>query len=92
MHELTLKEKTNSLFTQREKARTKIEEYKQEARGKKIDDFRLTNDLLELTKDIILSRGYNADFVVYDKLIREVKAIESLANGYIKQTLNYLAA
>ncbi len=40
-------------------------------------------------KNIVLPRGYNADFVVYDKIIREVIAIESLANGYIKQTLNY---
>ncbi len=43
-------------------------------------------------KDIILPRRYNADFVVYDKIILELKAIESLTNGHIKQTLNYLAA
>ncbi len=42
-------------------------------------------------KDIILPRGYNADFIVYDKIILEVKAIENLTNGHIKQTLNYLA-
>ncbi len=43
-------------------------------------------------KDIILSRGYNADFVVYDKIILELKAIESLTNSHVRQTLNYLAA
>ncbi len=43
-------------------------------------------------KDIILSRGYNADFVVYDKIILELKAIESLAKSHVRQTLNYLAA
>ncbi|MFQ5686406.1 MAG: GxxExxY protein [Candidatus Scalindua sp.] len=43
-------------------------------------------------KDIILPRGYNADFVVYDKIILETKAIESLTNSHVKQTLNYLAA
>ncbi len=43
-------------------------------------------------KDIILPRRYSADFVVYDKIILELKAIESLTNGHIKQTLNYLAA
>ncbi|MHC4268631.1 MAG: GxxExxY protein [Planctomycetota bacterium] len=43
-------------------------------------------------KDIILPRGYNADFVVYDKIILEVKAIESITKSHIKQTLNYLAA
>jgi GxxExxY protein len=43
-------------------------------------------------KDIILSHYYFADFVVLDKIILEIKAIESLASGNIKQTLNYLAA
>ena len=43
-------------------------------------------------KDIILPRGYNADFVVYDKIILESKAIEILTNSHVKQTLNYLAA
>lgn len=43
-------------------------------------------------KDIVLPRGYNAEFVVYDKIILELKAIESLTNSHIKQTLNYLAA
>lgn len=43
-------------------------------------------------KDIILSHHYFADFVVFDKIILEIKAIESLSSGNIKQTLNYLAA
>ena len=43
-------------------------------------------------KDIILPRRYNVDFIVYDKIILEAKAIENLTNGHIKQTLNYLAA
>ena len=43
-------------------------------------------------KDIILPREYNADFVVYDKIILELKAIEILINSHVKQTLNYLAA
>ena len=43
-------------------------------------------------KDIILPRGFNADFVVYDKIILESKAIENLTNSHVKQTLNYLAA
>jgi GxxExxY protein len=43
-------------------------------------------------KDIILPRGYNADFVVYDKIILESKAIECLTSGHVKQTLNYIAA
>ncbi len=43
-------------------------------------------------KDIILSRGYNADFVVYDKIILELKAIESLTKSHVRQIFNYLAA
>ncbi len=43
-------------------------------------------------KNIVLPRVYNADFVVYDKIILELKAVESLTSGHIKQTLNYLAA
>ena len=43
-------------------------------------------------KDIILLHHYYADFVVYDKIILEVKAIEALTDSHIKQTLNYLAA
>ncbi len=34
-------------------------------------------------KDIILSRGYNADFVVYDKIILELTAIENLTNSHV---------
>ncbi|OFX38907.1 MAG: NADH:ubiquinone oxidoreductase [Bacteroidetes bacterium GWA2_32_17] len=43
-------------------------------------------------KKIILPHPYNADFVVFDKIILEVKAIELLTDSHIKQTLNYLAA
>ncbi len=43
-------------------------------------------------KNIILPHHYYADFVVFDKIILEVKAIESLTKSHVKQTLNYLAA
>jgi GxxExxY protein len=43
-------------------------------------------------KGTILPHYYIADFVLYNKIILEVKAIESLLSGHIKQTLNYLAA
>ncbi len=42
-------------------------------------------------KGHMLKRKYCADFVVYDNIILEVKAIGSLDSGNIKQTLNYLA-
>jgi GxxExxY protein len=43
-------------------------------------------------KEIILPRKYIADFVVYDEIIFEVKAISQLTNSDIRQTLNYLAS
>ena len=43
-------------------------------------------------KDIILTRKYIADFVIYNEIIFEVKAISQLTNSDLKQTLNYLAS
>lgn len=43
-------------------------------------------------KDIILPSYYFADFVVFNEIILELKAIQGLSNSEIKQTLNYLAA
>lgn len=41
-------------------------------------------------KDIILPHDFNADFVVYDKIILEVKAKKIIINDHIAQTINYL--
>lgn len=42
-------------------------------------------------KDIILSHKFYADFVVFDKIILEVKAAEGgTSDEFISQTLNYL--
>jgi len=43
-------------------------------------------------KDVILPHFYFADFVVWDKILFEAKAVERLAEPHIKQVLNYLAA
>lgn len=43
-------------------------------------------------KENTLAHHYYADFVMFDKIILEIKAIESLTSSHIKQTLNYLAA
>ncbi|TDO97675.1 GxxExxY protein [Flavobacterium sp. 245] len=43
-------------------------------------------------KEIILPSYYFADFVVFDEIILELKAITTLSTSEIKQTLNYLAA
>ena len=41
-------------------------------------------------KQHLLRRKFNADFVLYDKIILEVKAKESISNEDIAQTINYL--
>jgi len=42
-------------------------------------------------KGRLLKRKYNADFIVYDNLILEVKAQSGIYDEDIKQTINYLA-
>jgi len=41
-------------------------------------------------RNVVLPHKFNADFVVYDKIILEVKAAVCLVNDNIAQTLNYL--
>jgi len=41
-------------------------------------------------KDIILPHKFYADFVVYDKIILEVKGMAGIADEHIAQTINYL--
>jgi len=41
--------------------------------------------------DIILPHYYYADFVVFDKIILEVKCVSAIVDEHINQTLNYLA-
>ena len=43
-------------------------------------------------KGVILPHFYYADFVVWDKILLEAKAAESLTDSHVKQVLNYLAA
>ena len=43
-------------------------------------------------KGVILPHFYFADFVIWDKIIFEVKAVEQLIDAHVKQVLNYLAA
>src|SRR4030095_3780149 len=43
-------------------------------------------------KEIILRKGFNADFIMYDRIVLVVKALECLTKSDIRQTLNYLAA
>jgi len=41
-------------------------------------------------KDITLPHKFYADFVVFDKIILEVKGMAGIADEHIAQTLNYL--
>ncbi|MCP5522278.1 MAG: GxxExxY protein [Verrucomicrobiales bacterium] len=43
-------------------------------------------------KGVVLAHPYYADFVVWDKIIFEAKAVEGLTSSHVKQVLNYLAA
>ena len=43
-------------------------------------------------KGIILSKKYNADFVCYDKIIVETKALTELLTVHQSQVINYLKA
>jgi GxxExxY protein len=43
-------------------------------------------------KGTILPHHYFADFVIWDKIIFEAKAVEKLTETHVKQVLNYLAA
>ena len=42
-------------------------------------------------KGVILPHLYRADFVVWNKILFEAKAVERLTEAHIKQVLNYLA-
>jgi len=63
-----------------------IEFQRQDIPFKREQEFKLTY------KSAVLPHKYFADFVVLDKIILEAKAIESLTDSHVKQTLNYLAA
>ena len=43
-------------------------------------------------KGIILPRKYPADFIVYVKIILEVKATSFIVDSFVAQTINYLKA
>lgn len=42
-------------------------------------------------KGNILPHAYRADFIINDKIILEIKAVQCLTSSHLKQTLNYLA-
>ena len=42
-------------------------------------------------KDHYLPRRFNMDFIVFNKIILEIKSCKCIADEHIKETLNYLA-
>ena len=43
-------------------------------------------------KDVPLKKGFEADFICFDKIILEIKATSELTTNFEAQTLNYLNA
>jgi len=43
-------------------------------------------------KSVVLPHFYYADFVIWEKILFEAKAVEKLTDAHVKQVLNYLAA
>ena len=43
-------------------------------------------------KSVPLQKTYNADFICYDKILLELKALSELSNDHTGQVLNYLKA
>jgi len=43
-------------------------------------------------KDKPLNKGYIVDFICYDKILLEIKALSSIINDHKAQVLNYLTA
>ena len=43
-------------------------------------------------KGHILPRKYNADFIVYDAIVLEAKAVKAIVDDFMRVTINYLKA
>lgn len=41
-------------------------------------------------KDVVLNHKFYADFVVFDKIILEIKSVENLYEKHVAQCINYL--
>ena len=62
-------------------------------------EFKRNNIVFESEKELVivydgyqLKKTYNSDFVCYDKIILELKAVDNISNEHISQVLNYLKA
>jgi GxxExxY protein len=57
---------------------------------KRLIEYSREKEYIVIYKDIILPHKFYADFVVFDKVIIEIKAQEGIADVHYSQTLNYL--
>lgn len=64
-------------------------EYEIQERGIK---YNREKEYLIRYKEIILPHKFNADFVVFDTVVLEIKAQRGIVEEHYAQTLNYLAA
>ncbi len=53
-------------------------------------EFEREKEYLVHYKDVILPHKFYADFVVYNKIILEVKGVSGIADEFIAQAINYL--
>ena len=54
--------------------------------------FEKEKDIRIFYKDKLLDKYYKADFLCFEKIIVELKALSELSNDHISQLLNYLKA
>ena len=52
--------------------------------------FKREKEYLVKYKDTILNHKFYADFVVFDKIILEIKSVETLSDKHTSQCINYL--
>jgi GxxExxY protein len=52
--------------------------------------FKREKEYIVKYKEVILPHKFYADFVIFDEIILEVKAVNTIINEHISQTINYL--
>jgi len=53
-------------------------------------EFEREKEYIVRYKDIVLPHKFFADFIVFNKIILEVKSVSAITDEHIAQTLNYL--
>jgi GxxExxY protein len=55
-------------------------------------DFEMEKELIIIYDGYRLRKTYKSDFVCYDKIVLELKAVDNISNEHYSQVLNYLKA